>query len=263
MTENNPYANPDPNGGSQQPQYGAYAPQGQNQGNGQQYYGPYADNPNGQQNPYGNGQQNPYDNGPQWQPGWQPQFNPFKLIEENLPHRAVTLIRTIYGVAGIAAIIIGVALLLVPGKTLALLAVALGVYFIVSGLVRVVTALVEPGLPGGWRVLDVIVGALLALGGAMVVKNSVLTGQTLALMITLFVGFGWILEGVMSLVESWRLPRSGWAVLYAIVSIIAGMIVLFSPLSATAWLMIFGACALVVIGISAIIRAFTFGRRAK
>ena len=56
---------------------------------------------------------------------------------------------------------LGAALLLVPNKTLALAALLLGVYFVISGVVRIVSALVEPGLPGGWRVLDVFVGILL------------------------------------------------------------------------------------------------------
>lgn len=69
---------------------------------------------------------------------------------------------------GVAAIALGAALLLVPNKTLALAALLLGVYFVISGVVRIVSALVEPGLPGGWRVLDVFVGILLTFGGVVV-----------------------------------------------------------------------------------------------
>ena len=121
----------------------------------------------------------------------------------------------------------------------------------------------EPGLPGGWRVLDVFVGILLTFGGVVVVRNYGMTGQTLALLITLMVGFGWIMEGVMALVESWRIPRSGWAIAYAIISIIAGFVVLMSPLSSAVFMIIFGGCAMVVMGITSVIRAFTFGKRRK
>ncbi|MZI65447.1 HdeD family acid-resistance protein, partial [Enterococcus durans] len=41
---------------------------------------------------------------------------------------------------------------------------------------------------------------------------------------------------------------------------VAGFIVLFSPVSSTTWLILFGGCALVAIGIVAIVRAFTFGK---
>ena len=207
--------------------------------------------------------------GDQSQPGWQQtnwyvgNFSPFRLIEEWLPEKAKTKIRIIYGVVGVAAIALGAALLLVPNKTLALAALLLGVYFVISGVVRIVSALVEPGLPGGWRVLDVFVGILLTFGGVVVVRNYGMTGQRLALLITLMVGFGWIMEGVLSLVESWRIPHSGWAIAYAIISIIAGFVVLMSPLSSAVFMIIFGGCAMVVMGITSVIRAFTFGKRRK
>lgn len=47
---------------------------------------------------------------------------------------------------------------------------------------------------------------------------------------------------------------------YALLSIVAGFIVLFSPVSSTAWLILFGGCALIVLGVVAIVRAFTFGK---
>lgn len=293
---------PNPAGQPGQPQYGAYdsnhggqyPPQGapgaqdtQNQHAQNPYYGPYAYNPNygpngqpawgpdgrryqadGQSNSQADGQPNgPW--GDQSQPGWQQtnwyvgNFSPFRLIEEWLPEKAKTKIRIIYGVVGVAAIALGAALLLVPNKTLALAALLLGVYFVISGVVRIVSALVEPGLPGGWRVLDVFVGILLTFGGVVVVRNYGMTGQTLALLITLMVGFGWIMEGVLSLVESWRIPHSGWAIAYAIISIIAGFVVLMSPLSSAVFMIIFGGCAMVVMGITSVIRAFTFGKRRK
>ncbi|MBW3089412.1 HdeD family acid-resistance protein [Bifidobacterium miconisargentati] len=275
---------PPQQGGGQSGQGGLQdGPQSQ-QGYGQPYYGPYATNPNGQQygqygqpygygRPYGaygqnqpnqNGQDNQGRNPFGVQPGWYAgNFNPFRLIEEWLPQKAKTTIRVVYGVVGVAAVALGLALLLVPSKTLALAALLLGVYFVISGVVRIVSALVEPGLPGGWRVLDVLVGILLTFGGVVVVRNYGLTGQTLALLITLMVGFGWIMEGVMALVESWRIPHSGWAVAYAIISIIAGFVVLMSPLSSTVFMVIFGGCAMVVMGITAVIRAFTFGKPRK
>ena len=294
---NNPYANdpntnnPNQNGsnGQQpqgQPEYGAYAPNQQSQsqqqggnpnnsGNPHQsepqtplYFGDPNANQNPNQNgffyasyttgqPYGQqyGQQNSQPRTGNWQP-----ISPFKLAEEWLPKKAKNAIRGTNAILGIAAIILGLALLIWPGATLKVAAIALGAYFVVSGVVRIVTAIVELGLPGGWRVLDILIGLMLAVGGVVTLKNAALSGATLAMLITMVVGLGWMLEGVMALVESWRMPSSAWAVIYALLSIIAGFIVLFSPISSTTWLILFGGCALVVIGIVAIVRAFTFGK---
>lgn len=252
------------NGGA--PQANPNTPYGQPQAgqNGNPYANPYVNQTN---NPYAgqnsNGPAAPNTQYSQYgQPDWQP-VDPFKLIESMLPQRTKNWVRATYAIIGVAAIVLGVALLVWPGITLQVAAVLLGVYFVVSGLVRVVTAIVELGLPGGWRVLDILVGVLLAVGGVAVLKNAALSGQTLALLVTMTVGIGWMLEGFMALVESWRLPSSGWAVLYAVVSIIAGFVVLLSPVSSTVWLVIFGGCALIIMGVSALVRGFKFGRLPK
>ena len=128
------------------------------------------------------------------------------------------------------------ALFIWPGATLKIAAIALGAYFVVSGVVRIVTAIVELGLPGGWRVLDILVGLLLSVGGVVMLKNSALSGATLAVVVTMVVGVGWMMEGVMALVESWHMPSSAWAVIYALISIVAGCVMLFCPLASTGWL---------------------------
>ena len=264
---------PDANAGANGPTGGQ--PGGPYAGDGQPQYGqPYAYQPNN--NPYGG---NPYAGAPygggyqqngyqpnQGMPGFGPDNgtprtdSPFRLIEEILPDKAKSTIRSLYGVIGVAAVLLGAALLIWPTNTLTVFAVTLGLYFIVSGAIRIVSALVTIGLPGGWRVLDVLVGALLAVGGVAMLKNAVLSGTTIAVFATLTVGFGWILEGAVALAESWRLKRSGWAMAYAAVSIVAGIVLLFSPVSSTVFLVGFAGCALIVMGVSAIVRAFTFGK---
>ena len=273
-----PNMNPgNPNDPSQPPQpgYGAYAPSQQAQQS-QQQNGPQSGGPDAEQtprysgNPYGNPYGYPYGNPYGYDPNshsndggeWEP-VSPFKLVESWLPQRAKNAIRGVYGVLGVMAIVLGIALLIWPGVTLKIAAVALGAYFVVSGVVRIVTAIVELGLPGGWRVLDILVGLLLSVGGVVMLKNSALSGATLAVVVTMVVGVGWMMEGVMALVESWRMPSSAWAVIYALISIIAGCVMLFCPVASTGWMIIFGGCALVVLGIVAIVRAFTFGKVGK
>ena len=230
------------------PEYGAYAPNQQYQQN-QQYQ-------NDAQTPrYFNGPYDYYVNSDTGQP-----VSPFRLVEEWLPNQAKNAIRAIYGVLGVAAVALGLALLIWPGATLRVAAITLGLYFIVSGVIRIVTAIVELGLPGGWRVLDILIGLLLSVGGVVMLKNATLSGATLAVLVTMVVGLGWMLEGVMALVESWRMPSSAWAVVYALISIIAGFVMLFSPVASAGWLILFGGFALVALGVVAIVRAFTFGK---
>ena len=162
----------------------------------------YFDNPYGYPYgyPYGPGQPNPNDSNGEWKP-----VSPFKLMESWLPQRAKNAIRGAYGIIGVIAIVLGLALFIWPGATLKIAAIALGAYFVVSGVVRIVTAIVELGLPGGWRVLDILVGLLLSVGGVVMLKNSALSGATLAVVVTMVVGVGWMMEGVMALVHIYLL----------------------------------------------------------
>ena len=223
------------------------------------YYEPYGRPDMGRAGGYDAGS-----TGPDGMPGgdWKP-MDPFRLIEEMLPQRAKNTVRTLYGVIGVAAVILGAALLFWPGKTLAVFAIALGLYFLVAGVVRMVSAIATLGLPSGWRVLDVMVGGVLSIGGIVMLRNTTLSGQTLAIVVTLIVGIGWIMEGVMALAESWAMPRSAWAVVYAALSIVAGVVLLFAPVSSAVFLAIFCGVALMVTGVSALVRAFTFGQPSR
>jgi uncharacterized membrane protein HdeD (DUF308 family) len=65
---------------------------------------------------------------------------------------------------------------------------------------------------------------------------------------------------VISIAESSRAASSGWAIAFGVLSILAGIVVLVLPASSAAFLLIFAAVALIVLGIIGIVRAFTFGR---
>jgi uncharacterized membrane protein HdeD (DUF308 family) len=75
-----------------------------------------------------------------------------------------------------------------------------------------------------------------------------------------FIGVGWIIEGVMALAEAGRSGSAGWSIAFGILSILAGIVVLVLPVSSAAFLLLFAAIALIVLGIVGIVRAFTFGR---
>ena len=85
----------------------------------------YFDNPYGYPYgyPYGPGQPNPNDSNGEWKP-----VSPFKLMESWLPQRAKNAIRGAYGIIGVIAIVLGLALFIWPGATLKIAAIALGAY---------------------------------------------------------------------------------------------------------------------------------------
>ncbi|GGL70978.1 hypothetical protein GCM10011575_31790 [Microlunatus endophyticus] len=175
---------------------------------------------------------------------------------------ARTLVRISFGLSGIAAIILGILLFVIPGRTLQLAAILLGVNFLVAGMMRIWLGAFGR-LPGGQhRVLGILFGALLVITGLIILRDSAVAAATLLLIIVLFAGIGWILDGIMAIVESGRAQSRTWAIIFGMVSILAGIVVLAVPGWTARWLIIFAAIGLVVTGVAAVIRAFTFGRGA-
>jgi uncharacterized membrane protein HdeD (DUF308 family) len=171
----------------------------------------------------------------------------------------VTGIRVALGVAGLLAVILGISILVWPGATLALVAWLFGIYFLVVGILRIVKGFSGHSEGTSYRVFSIILGVLLILGGVYILLNPVFGVAVLAAAI----GITWIVEGIASLVESAPDSSRWFGVLYGVVSIVAGVIVLFVPVQSAAALLVFVAVLAIVAGVVEIVQAITFGRAAK
>ena len=189
-----------------------------------------------------------------------PVLHEFSLDARHMTRSAINAIRTALGISGAVGLILGIVLLFWPEKTIAVLAIFLGIYFLVAGVLRLGVGIFSRGMSGGSRALNIILGVLLIFVGILALKNVQTAAITLVIFAVAFIGVGWIIEGVMALAESGRSPNSGWSIAFGILSIIAGIVVLFVPVSSAAVLLLFAAIALIVLGIIGIVRAFTFGR---
>ena len=175
--------------------------------------------------------------------------------------KAIKAVRWIYAVTGVIALLAGIALLFAPAKTLVFLTTVLGAYFVVTAGVRLFTAIFEPLLPTGWRVTSILTNLLIILGGVVILRNQALSTATLSTMVVIVAGFGWIIEGIMSILESELSPNRGIAILSGALSIIAGVFVFIYPLWSAKMLVIFTGAALLVFGATLIIRAIRFGKQ--
>ncbi|MFF9565668.1 HdeD family acid-resistance protein [Leifsonia sp. NPDC014704] len=184
----------------------------------------------------------------------------FALDARNLTRSAINGIRAAIGVSGLLALVLGIVLLVQPIKTLAALAVILGIYFVIAGAIRLGMGVFSKGISAGIRALNVILGVLLVVAGIVIFRNSVAAAATLVIFAVAFIAVGWIIEGVIAITESVRTTTPAWPVAYGILSILAGIIMLFLPASSAVVLVVFAGIALIVLGAFGIVRAFTFGR---
>lgn len=188
------------------------------------------------------------------------QSNLFGFDENSMEGKAIKAVRWIYAVTGVIALLAGIALLFAPAKTLVFLTTVLGFYFIITAGVRLFTAIFEPLLPAGWRVASILTNLLIILGGVVILRNQGLSTATLSTLVVVVAGFGWIVEGVMSILESERSSSRAIAILSGALSIIAGVFVFIYPLWSATMLVIFTGAALLVFGATLIIRAIRFGK---
>ncbi|MCQ1985895.1 MULTISPECIES: HdeD family acid-resistance protein [unclassified Arthrobacter] len=179
----------------------------------------------------------------------------FALDAMNLAKSVVRGIRLGLCITGVVSVVLGLLILFWPGATLEVLAALFGLYFVIAGAVRILLGIFT-GLGAGLKILNILVGLALLVVGVIAMRNPAETLTALGLII----GIAWIVEGVMALAESDRGGSRWFAIVLGILSILAGIVVLFLPLESLAVLVIYGGIFLVVLGVLQIVRAFAFGR---
>jgi uncharacterized membrane protein HdeD (DUF308 family) len=191
-----------------------------------------------------------------------PSLDIFALDPVKLTKSAISGLRLAFGISGAVALILGIVLLVWPNKTLAVVAVFLGINFLITGAVKLALGIFSQGLSAGLRVLDILFGVFLAIAGIVAIKNSAATGEALLIFTVIIIGIGWIIEGILAMVESGKGPTRTWAILFGAISVVAGVVVLAVPVWSALWLLTITAISLIILGVLGIARAFTFGREA-
>lgn len=181
-----------------------------------------------------------------------------------LEARATDGARVLFGVGGLIAIVLGLFVIFAPkasaGVTLTLVAALIGAYAIVTGIVYFGTAIFSRGV-GGWaRVGHILLGLLYIAGGVIIMSNLVFAGIVTALMFSIMVGILWIFEGVLAFATASKSDSKAWSIIYGILSLIAGVVLLFSPLmgAVTLWWLL--GISMVVLGVVQVVRAFRVGK---
>ncbi|MBT2485892.1 MULTISPECIES: HdeD family acid-resistance protein [unclassified Microbacterium] len=172
-------------------------------------------------------------------------------------------IRVALAVSGVVALIAGIVLLVWPVKSGVIITAIFASYLIVAGLIYIGLGIFS-GAKGGWaRVGHIVLGLLYIVAGVIAFANLEAATATLALVVVIFIGISWIVDGVVALSLLGSDGSRVWTLLYALLSIIAGLIVIFSPLIAgfAFWLLL--GISLVALGIVQIVRAITLGKDEK
>lgn len=166
-------------------------------------------------------------------------------------------IRLFLGIAGAITLIAGLVLLIWPAKSAVIVTGIFASYLIVGGLIYLGLA-VFSGRGGGWvRAGHVALGLLYIAAGVIAFANLGAATVTLAIVVAIFIGVSWIADGVVALSLIGTDTSKVWTLLYALLGIVAGIAVLFSPMYAATVLWLILGISLVALGVVQLIRALT------
>ena len=181
-------------------------------------------------------------------------------METQQSHRVGDGLRTALGIGGLIALVLGLLILFFPGKTGALttqiIAAIIAAYALVVGVVYIGTSIFNRSLAGGRKAWHIVLGLLYIIGGGIMMANLGGTAAVITVFLSVTIGVLWLFEGIMAFSGVRKSGSKGWSVVYGIVSVLAGLTLLFSPLlgAITLWLLL--GLSMTVLGLVQVVRAF-------
>lgn len=182
---------------------------------------------------------------------------------EDAGRRMAEGVRSAFMIVGLVAVVVGVAILVWPAKTAMIVAAILSIQAIIAGLFYIAVGLSMHSRSGWSRIGNIILGALYIIAGIILFTNLSASVAILQVIVGVLIGAVWLVEGIMTITTMGSSPSKGASVLYGVISILAGLALLFAP-ALYVWLLwwLLGA-TLVIMGLVQLYRAFTFGRMVK
>jgi uncharacterized membrane protein HdeD (DUF308 family) len=158
--------------------------------------------------------------------------------------------------SGALTALLGVLILLWPGKSLQVASALFGAYLLISGIAQVVLALALHVSAAG-RFLLFISGAISVVLAVLAFRHF---GEGYALLLlAIWIGIGFIFRGTATTaaaVSDHGQPGRGWAIFAGVVTILAGIITLAWPFDSIATLALVVGIWLIIIGLFEIGAAF-------
>ncbi|HEX4723231.1 MAG TPA: HdeD family acid-resistance protein [Pseudonocardiaceae bacterium] len=167
----------------------------------------------------------------------------------------------IVATAGVAAVVLGVLVLVWPGATLVLVGTLFGIYLLISGAFQIAGAFGNH-VPGHLRALGLLSGALSVLLGLICFRGPMES----ILLLAIWIGFGWLLRGIMQVsvaMSSDVLPARGWQITFGVIGVIAGIVLITSPITSIATLTLLAGIWLVVLGLFEVVHAVQLRSRLR
>lgn len=157
--------------------------------------------------------------------------------------------------AALGSLAVGILLLVWPKATLVIAAILIGAGLIIAGILRLIDGFADRDASGGRRAANVVIGLLAVIVGLYFIRHYHITIAAMAIVVGLF----WVMHGIADLTVglfAGPFPGRGLTVFSGLLSLAAGLIVLFWPAISLTILVVVLGIWLVVYGVLLAIMAF-------
>ncbi|MFE2585982.1 HdeD family acid-resistance protein [Streptomyces sp. NPDC059378] len=154
---------------------------------------------------------------------------------------------------GVASLVLGVLVLVWPHASVRIAGFLFGIYLLISGVLQLISAF-GTHRRTSLRVLAFISGALSIVLGLFCFRGIMQS----TLLLALWIGIGWLIRGItqtLAAVQDSAMPARGWQIFLGVVTFVAGIVLIDSPLESVAILTLLGGIWLIVVGIVEIVTA--------
>jgi uncharacterized membrane protein HdeD (DUF308 family) len=170
------------------------------------------------------------------------------VVPQPFPDELRNAVRAGLITTAVLGIVLGVVALIWPEPTLVVVAVLFGITLIFTGIYRLIMAFSAKLLPTGLRIFLGIMGAIILFAGVLCLFNP---AESLVLL-AIVIGVSWIIQGILEIVAgvtgAHYAPK--WFLIVAgVISLIAGIVVLFLPAVAIKTFLVVGAILLIIVSV--------------
>jgi uncharacterized membrane protein HdeD (DUF308 family) len=151
--------------------------------------------------------------------------------------------------------VLGLIVVIWPHATLAVIAVLVGIQLLVFGIIGLIAGFTATGDSGAARTVDVVLGLLGILVGLYFIRHLTVTVTLLAILLGLF----WVMRGIVDLIVAalaGPVPGRWVKAIIGVISLAAGLIVLFKPNESLKFLLVVLGIYLMLYGLALAFWAF-------
>lgn len=175
--------------------------------------------------------------------------------------RALDAVRTMLGLGGLVALVVGILILVNPVKSGAIMmqivAVVVALYMVGSGAVYLGSAVFSKSMKGGPRAGYALLGLLYVVAGVILFANLTATAAIIAVFLSVLIGVMWMFEGIVAFTAVKSTGHPVLTVAYGIISVLAGIVLIVTPLLSAVTLWVLIGISMIVLGVMQVVRAFS------